>query len=138
MRKLGFNECWITLLMLCVSTVSYSILINGAPTRFIRPTRGIGQGDPHSLFLFLLCTKGLHGLLTRAALKGDIHGISLSRRSLLLTHLLFANDSLLFCKSTSEECQKVLVVLQVYKRGSRQQINKAKTIMIFSKSTSEE
>ena len=81
MRKLCFNERLITLLMLGVSTVSYSILINGAPTRFIRPTRGIGQGDLHSLFLFLLCTKGLHGLLTQATLKGDIHGISLSRRS---------------------------------------------------------
>ena len=41
MKKLGFNERWITLMMLCMSSVSYSILINGAPQGFIRPTRGI-------------------------------------------------------------------------------------------------
>ena len=41
MRNLGFNERWISLTMLCVSTVTYSIIINGAPTGFITPTRGI-------------------------------------------------------------------------------------------------
>ena len=76
MRKLGFNEKWITLTMLCVSTVTYSILINGVPTGFIRPTKGIRQGDPLSPFLFLLCTEGLHGLITQLALRGDIHGFS--------------------------------------------------------------
>ena len=80
MKKLGFNERWITFMMLCVSNVSYSILINGAPHGFIRPTRGIRQGDPLSPFLFLLCTEGLHGLLTQSAARGDIHGFSLSRR----------------------------------------------------------
>jgi len=52
MRKLGFNEKWISLTMLCVSTVTYSILFNGAPTGFITPTRGIRQGDP--LFPFFV------------------------------------------------------------------------------------
>ena len=46
MRKLGFSERWISLMMLCVSTISYSILIIGAPTGFIEPTRGIRRGDP--------------------------------------------------------------------------------------------
>ena len=41
MRKLGFSEKWISLMMLCVSTISYSILIIGVPTGFIEPTRGI-------------------------------------------------------------------------------------------------
>ena len=138
MKKLGFNERWITLMMLCVSSVSYSILINGAPHGFIKPTRGIRQGDPLSPFLFLLCTEGLHGLLTQSTVRGDIHGFSLSRRSHPLTHLLFADDSLLFCRSNPEECQKILEILQVYELSSGQQINKAKTTIFFSRSTSKE
>ena len=138
MRKLGFHGQWISLMMLCISIVSYSILINGAPTGFIQPIRGIRQGDPLSPFLFLLCTEGLHGLLSQAASRGDIHGFSLSRRCPSLTHLLFADDSLLFCRSNVEECQKVMEVLQVYEVGSGQQLNKAKTTVFFSKSTNEE
>ena len=111
MRKMGFDESWIKLMMLCVNIVSYSIFVNGEPKGFIKPTRGIRQGDPLSHFLFLLCTKGFHGIITQAASKGDIHGFSLSKRSLKLTHLLFADNSLLFLRSTLEECQKILDVL---------------------------
>ena len=138
MRKMGFDERWITLVMLCVSTVSYSILINGAPKGFIKPTRGIRKGDPQSPFLFLLCTEWLHWLITQSTLRGDIHGFSLSKRSPSLTHLLFVDDSLLFCKSNVEECQKNLEILHIYERSSGQQINKAKTTIFFSKSTREE
>ena len=64
MRKLGFCDSWIRLMMVYVTTVSYSILINGEPKGLIHPSRGIQQGDPLSPFLFLLCTKGLHALIS--------------------------------------------------------------------------
>ena len=41
MRKLGFNERWINLIIRCVKTVSYSVLVNGEPCGLIQPTRGI-------------------------------------------------------------------------------------------------
>lgn len=52
MRKMGFSERWIGLIMICVKKVSYSILINGEPKGLINPTRGIKQGDPLYHFLF--------------------------------------------------------------------------------------
>ena len=105
MRWLGFTEKWINLMMLCVKIVSYSILMNGEPKGLIKPSRGIRQGDPLSSFLFLLCLEGLHGLITKVAAWCDIKGYSLCRNSPRLTHLLFANDSLLFCRATIQECQ---------------------------------
>ena len=63
MRKMGFIERWIGLIMVCIKTVTYSILVNGEPQGIIQLTRGIRQGDPLSPFLFLLCTEGLHGLI---------------------------------------------------------------------------
>ena len=98
MRRMGFDEKWIRLIMIYITTVSYSILVNGEPTSMIVPTQGIRQGDPLPPFLFLLCTEGLNGLITQAANRGDIKGFALSRNSPRLTHLLFADDSLLFCR----------------------------------------
>ena len=137
MRKMGFNERWIGLIMVCVKTVTYSIMVNGEPQGLIHPTRGIRQGDPLSPFLFLLCTEGLHGLIQHAASMGEIKGFSLCRRGPALTHLLFADDSLLFCRATEEECRKIIDILETYKGESRQKVNKNKTAKFFSKSTDE-
>ena len=98
MRKMGFHERWINLTMVCVKTVTYSILVNGEPRGLIHPSRGIKQGDPLSPFLFLLCIEGLNGLIKQAEVNGDICGFSLCRRGPKLTHMLFADDSLLFCR----------------------------------------
>ena len=118
MRKMGFNERWINLMMMCVKSMTYSVLVNGEPCGMIHPTRGIRQSDPLSPFLFLLCTEGLNGLIKQAELNGDIHGVSLCRKGLKLTHLLFADDSLLFCRSNLEECDKVLEILNIYEGAS--------------------
>ena len=135
MRKMGFNERWINLMMMCLKSVTYSVLVNGEPCGMIHPTRGIRQSDPLSPFLFLLCTEGLNGLIKQAELNGDIHGVSLCRKGLKLTHLLFADDSLLFCRLNLEECDKVLEILNIYEGALGQKVNRSKTVLFFSKST---
>ena len=65
MQKLGFPEKWIERVMTCVTTTSFSILLNGKPYGNVTPTRGIPQGDPLSLYLFLLCAEGFTSLLAK-------------------------------------------------------------------------
>ena len=52
-----------------------------------------------------------------------------------LTHLLFADNSLIFYKSLENECQALLEVLAKYERASGKMINRTKTTLFFSKST---
>jgi hypothetical protein len=75
MRKMEFSEVWINLIMKCISSVTYSILVNGQPVGFIKPSRGIRQGDPLSPYLFLLCAEVLSSLLTQAEKKGVLTGV---------------------------------------------------------------
>ncbi|XP_075649758.1 uncharacterized protein LOC142620243 [Castanea sativa] len=136
--RMGFCDKWINLMMECITTATYSILINGDPYGNIVPSRGLRQGDPLSPYLFLFCTEGLHGLITKAANNGDIRGVSICKIGPKLTHLLFADDSLVFCRSTEAECHHLLHILSAYERASGQQVNRAKTNLFFSKSTSHE
>nr|XP_023912601.1 uncharacterized protein LOC112024185 [Quercus suber] len=138
MEKLGFMEKWIHLIMNCVSSVSYSVLINGEAFGNIAPSRGIRQGDPLSPCLFLLCAKGLSALIHEATRNQQINGISICRGCPLITHLFFADDSLLFCKAKEQECHALVSILHRYEEASRQKINTDKSSVFFSPNTSQE
>ena len=133
MKKMGFHQKWIGLMTECISTVSYSILINGEPHGNIHPSRGLRQGDPLSPYLFLLCAEGFHSLLKKAESTGDIQGVSLCRGGPKITHLFFADDSLLFAKATTTACEKIQSMLGQYEKASGQQVNRDKTTIFFSK-----
>ena len=79
----------------------------------------------------------LSWVIKKAKTIGDIKGVSICRNDPRLTHLLFANDSLIFCRAKENECQKLLEVLATYENASGQQINREKTTIFFSKSTSQ-
>ena len=121
---------------MCITSVSYSLLINGEPTEKIFPLRGIRQGGPLSPYLFLLCSEGLHALIDKAAWEGHIRGISICRNGPRLTHLFFADDSLLFCRASIQECNHTQDILLEYEAASGQKLNKDKTTLFFSKTTS--
>jgi len=118
MYKLGFAGPWINRIMQCVKSVSYSVLINGTPYGRITPTRGIKQGDPLSPYLFLLCAEGLSSLIGKAEEEGLISGVPIVARGYKLSHLLFADDSLLFCRANSMEWDNVMNLLMKYEKVS--------------------
>ena len=111
MEKMGFHEKWINLIMHCITTVSYSVLINGVAYGSIIPTKGLHQGDPISPYIFLLCVDGFSSLIIDAARNQRISGVSICKGSPKITHLFFADDSLLFCKANIQECQKLIDIL---------------------------
>lgn len=123
MRTMGFSEKWIQWIMLCVTTVSYSISFQGSLLGPINPTRGLRQGDPLSPYLFLLCVEGLSKDLTAAGSSGNITGCKISNTTPAISHLLFADDNFLFFKSSVKEADEVKRILNKYESYSGQAIN---------------
>lgn len=66
-------------MMMCISTITYSVLINGEAKGNIVPSRGLRQGDPISPYLFLLCAEGLSAMLRKEEEQGNIQGIPVCR-----------------------------------------------------------
>jgi hypothetical protein len=90
----------------CISTVRFSILKNGTPSGFFNSTRGLRQGDPLSPLLFVVVMEALSRMLIAAMDQGHLTGFSVGHReskALILNHLLFANDKLIFCGAQEEQ-----------------------------------
>ena len=135
MGKLGFHDRWINLVMRCVLSVSYVVRINGQPSGYIVPTRGLRQGDPLSPYLFLICAEGLSALLHKAVQNRALKGVAASARGPTISHLFFTDDSLIFGRATVKEGEEIQRVLKVYEESSGQQLNRSKTSLFFSHNT---
>lgn len=109
--------------------------MNGELVDEIVPTRGLRQGDPLSPYLFLLCATGFSTLLNGAKLNGDLEGVTICNNAPSITHLLFADDSLLLLKVNDEIANHLRQVLQLYEEYSGQIINKEKSSIMFSRNT---
>ncbi|XP_074266422.1 uncharacterized protein LOC141589691 [Silene latifolia] len=130
---MGFDRAWVNRVMACVSTVSFSVLINGTPSEEFMPTRGLRQGDPLSPYLFIHCAKALSSMLRRAVERGSLHGVRISNGAPIISHLLFADDSIFFRRANDAEAYVVLDILRRYEYASGQLVSVDKTTVSFSK-----
>lgn len=138
LRKLGFSERWVGWMNMCVRSVNYSILVNEDMVGPIIPARGFRQGDPLSPYLFILCTERLSAVLNTANGNGTLHGIRVCRNAPPISHLMFADDCLLFCRATVTECARLKQVLEDYEAASEQAINFEKSGLFFSRNIDED
>ena len=135
MLKMGFHVTWVDILMRCVRSVSYSIKINGRPIGHITPTRGLRQRDPLSPYLFLICVEGLFAMLKKFVVDGQMKGVAFCSRVLEISHLFFADDSLIFCWSTRGSCSSLKKTLGAYENALGHRLNWEKTSLFFSSNT---
>ncbi|XP_042956310.1 uncharacterized protein LOC122292152 [Carya illinoinensis] len=135
MSRLGFHQNWISLVEKSISSVSFSILINGEPQASFKPSRGLRQGDPLSPYLFILCAEALSCMLHKAESVGSISSVPIGKGPQKVGHLFFADDSMIFCKANSLEWSRLMGILEMYERGSGQKLNKEKSSIFFSKNT---
>ncbi|XP_058732756.1 uncharacterized protein LOC131604327 [Vicia villosa] len=138
LTNMNFPPSLVSLIHRCISTVSYQVMINGQPSSRFIPYRGLRQGDPLSPYLFVICADVLSGLLRRGVEDGSIHGIRVARKSPTISHLFFADDSLLFARANEEEADRIWHILESYQQASGQLVNAEKSEISFSGNVTEE
>lgn len=99
MSKLGFSNHITNLIREMISTVSYTILLDGRAIGSVTPSRGLRQGDPISPYLFILILEVFHLMLQKLQREGLLHGIAIARGAPKVTNLFFADDCYIFCKA---------------------------------------
>ncbi|KAL0416467.1 UNVERIFIED_CONTAM: hypothetical protein Slati_3478600 [Sesamum latifolium] len=102
--RLGFNHRFVALVMLLVTPVSYFLILNEVFSCLIQDAEG----------------------------RGRLMGVSVAPQAPRVSHLLFVDDTLVFCEGTTEQIREVRWILQVYARASGQEINLQKSTMVIS------
>ncbi|XP_021836344.2 uncharacterized protein [Spinacia oleracea] len=133
MYRLGFSDNWVRRIMDCLSSVSFAFKINGRISGSVTPSRGLRQGDPISPYLFLIVADAFSTLIAKAAREKLIHGVKICNGAPRVSHLFFADDSILFAKATVRECSVIADIISKYERASGQSVNLDKTDVVFSK-----
>ena len=131
MEHFGFAQGWIDMIMRCVRSATFCVKLNGGLSRGFSPSRGLRQGDPLSPYLFLFCLEGFSALLKKAQEEGSIRGVSFGSTSPQVTHLLFADDSVVFLEGSHDNMVMLKDILLRYEEASGQRVNLEKSSIFF-------
>ncbi|GKU98532.1 hypothetical protein SLEP1_g11525 [Rubroshorea leprosula] len=123
MQRMGFYDKWRKWIGECLRKSLVSVLVNGSPTRQFNVSKGLKQGDPLSPFLFLIIAEGLNGLVSNATQKGLLKRVEVGSKGLKLSHLQFADDTILFGEATEENVLAMKGILRAFEIVSRLKVN---------------
>ncbi|GKV19324.1 hypothetical protein SLEP1_g29604 [Rubroshorea leprosula] len=112
LQKLGFCEKWRLWIQECLASATTSVLVNGSPTEEFKMSKGLRQGDPLAPFLFLVVAEALNGLIIKAVEEGMLTGVRVGSGDLDITHLQFADDTIIFCEASP---QNVWVIKGIFR-----------------------
>lgn len=126
-----FDHNWIKWVMALITTTSCSIPLNGSPSRTLKPTRGIRQGDPLSPFLFILMMEGLGRVIMAAKEEGRIQGLKFTRDGETVTHQQFVDDTMLQSIPTVKEAKSFKQILYEFAMAAGTEASLSKSKIFF-------
>ena len=114
---MGFGLKWKGWIKACVTFVRFLVLVNGSPKSFFGSPHGLRQGDPLSPLLFLLIMEVLSRLLRKTEESNLIRGFHVGEVNsvgVCISHLLFADDTILFFDAFKEQMLSIRLALSCF------------------------
>jgi hypothetical protein len=108
-------------------------LVNGEPAGYFSSSRGIRQGDPLSPLLFILIMEALSSMMVEAEARVLVAGFSIGpahNPGLRVSHLLFADDTLIFCDAEEEQLRNLRCLFLCFEGASGLKINLSKSEIV--------
>lgn len=118
MHKLNFPSQLIKWIMNCIATPSFSLSVNGNLCGFFRGKKGLRQGDPISLLLFVLVMDYFTRILKMMSWKARFSFIIDVLKWALLTSLVFADDLMLYYKRDVKSVILMVSALKAFSQAS--------------------
>ncbi|KAB2630796.1 hypothetical protein D8674_008315 [Pyrus ussuriensis x Pyrus communis] len=131
MERMGFSSSWRSLINGCISSVKFAVLLNGQAGESFAPSRGLRQGDPLSPYLFILVGEVLSKLFQGAVDQGRLEGVKIGGSGPVISHLFFADDTLLFLRADVKNCRNLKHMLDKFCVASGQKVNLEKSSVFF-------
>ncbi|XP_058084518.1 uncharacterized protein LOC131232295 [Magnolia sinica] len=132
LHRFGFSGPWVKLVERCWANCWFSVLVNGDSAGFFKSTRGLGKGDLLSPNLFILAAEALSRGISNLMARGDYTPYQLGRRCPQVSHLLYADDTLLFLNEGLKSIRAMKSFLTSYQRASGQEVNVVKSSFLCS------
>ncbi|XP_039129019.1 uncharacterized protein LOC120265197 [Dioscorea cayenensis subsp. rotundata] len=128
--RMNFPSRWISWIKACISSASFSFLINRQPSPWIKSSRGLRQGDPLSSYLFIIVAQNLTALLNFSLRQNMIPGFNLDLNR-NFNHLMYADDLILVTHATRKTARNINLCFSIYDRLTSQRANKSKSDIYF-------
>nr|GEV50238.1 RNA-directed DNA polymerase, eukaryota [Tanacetum cinerariifolium] len=126
LKKFGFGNKWCDWIQTCLKSSRGFIMINGSPTKEFQFCKGLKQGDPLSLFLFILIMESLHLSFQRMVDAGLFMGIKLSHL-VNLSHMFYVNDAVFVGQWSDSNINTLIHALDCFYRASGLRMNISKS-----------
>ncbi|GLJ54200.1 hypothetical protein SUGI_1162000 [Cryptomeria japonica] len=131
LEKFGFPPQWITCIKFCISSVDFSLLVNGSVCGFFPATNGLRQVDLLSPSIFIIMVEVLGRLIQKKHSQGIWKGICIHEQLTAITHSQFLDDTVVFGEASVAEARCILENLSQYSELSGQVMNRDKSQLFF-------
>ena len=130
LQRKGFDPTWRNWIRGCLSTVDFSVILNGRLRDKFKGARGLRQGDPLSPFLFTLVVDALGRMIDKLVSQNMLECFEVGREKIKISHLQFADDTLFFVKENEDNLRTLNSALKIFCEVFGSKINFGKNTLL--------